>query len=190
MRRLVGWGLAALLAAPGLAAAETAKAVMASTVEDGSINVAGEVTLSDTPEGLLVQASLIGVPSGPHGFHVHEFGDCSNLGMAAGAHYNPAGTPHGNVITDGVASVHPGDLGNITAAGDGTAEYRAFIPGLTLVGGQFSVAGRAIILHSAQDDFGQPAGNAGGRIACGSIVLIGPYDAPQGPPEAGAPPAP
>ena len=32
-----------------------------------------------------------------------------------------------------------------------------------------AVAGRAFILHEKQDDFGQPTGNAGGRIGCGKI---------------------
>ncbi|MBI4430987.1 MAG: superoxide dismutase family protein [Candidatus Omnitrophica bacterium] len=30
---------------------------------------------------------------------------------------------------------------------------------------------RAVILHEKEDDFGQPTGNAGGRIACGKIGL-------------------
>ena len=176
-RTLMGaWVAASLLALPGLAAADTARAIIASTVEDGSITVAGEVALSDTPQGLLVEARLIGVPPGSHGFHIHQFGSCDDLGMAAGGHFNQNNAPHGDVIRQGVSSVHPGDLGNITAGGDGVADYRAFIEGLTLTQGPFSVAGRAIILHSNQDDFGQPAGNAGGRIACGTIVLIGPYE--------------
>ena len=195
MRRTLmgGWVAASLLALPGLAAADTARAIMSSTVEDGSISVVGEVALSDTPQGLLVEAHLIGVPPGSHGFHIHQFGSCDDLGMGAGPHFNPNNAPHGDVIKQGVNGVHPGDLGNITAGGDGVADYRVFIEGLTLTQGPFSVAGRGIILHTSPDDFGQPAGNAGGRIACGTITLIGPYQAsnpkPENAPEE-APPAP
>jgi len=41
-----------------------------------------------------------------------------------------------------------------------------------------------VILHEKVDDFSQPVGNAGGRIACGSIVLTGPVaaTAPSAPP--------
>ncbi|MBI2167628.1 MAG: superoxide dismutase family protein, partial [Candidatus Omnitrophica bacterium] len=45
------------------------------------------------------------------------------------------------------------------------------VPGLTLKEGEYAVAGRALILHEKEDDFGQPTGNAGGRIACGVIQL-------------------
>jgi len=35
--------------------------------------------------------------------------------------------------------------------------------------GKYAVKGLSIILHEKKDDFSQPAGNAGGRIACGII---------------------
>ena len=34
------------------------------------------------------------------------------------------------------------------------------------------MSGRAVIIHEKADDFSQPAGNAGGRIACGLIGLV------------------
>jgi len=37
-------------------------------------------------------------------------------------------------------------------------------------GGPYAVAGRAVIVHANPDDFSQPSGNAGGRIACGVIT--------------------
>ncbi|MBI3323135.1 MAG: superoxide dismutase family protein, partial [Candidatus Omnitrophica bacterium] len=33
--------------------------------------------------------------------------------------------------------------------------------------------GRSLILHEKVDDFGQPLGNAGGRIGCGVIRIVG-----------------
>jgi Cu-Zn family superoxide dismutase len=40
--------------------------------------------------------------------------------------------------------------------------------------GADSVVGRAIIIHANPDDFTQPTGNAGGRIATGVIGLANP----------------
>jgi Cu-Zn family superoxide dismutase len=45
--------------------------------------------------------------------------------------------------------------------------------GVTLGGGAPNdIAGRALIVHVAPDDYtSQPAGNAGARVACGVIVV-------------------
>ncbi len=158
---VVGLGLSVpVFALSGIAA-------VAGTAPDSKIS--GTVTFTDTADGLKVLAKLAHVPEGPHGFHIHEFGACGDLGKAAGGHYNPAHAAHGMVTQDGVQHSHAGDLGNITAAKDGTAVLEAVIPGVTLSDSKFTVGGRAVILHEKADDFGQPVGNAGGRIGCGLI---------------------
>jgi superoxide dismutase, Cu-Zn family len=136
-------------------------------------SVAGTVRFEDTPPGLKVSASLTGVPAGLHAFHIHEFGSCADSGKAAGSHYNPLSAPHGEVMKAGMQHAHAGDLGNITAGTDGKASLEAVIPGVTLAAGPYTVGGRAVILHEKVDDFSQPAGNAGGRIGCGAIVITG-----------------
>jgi Cu-Zn family superoxide dismutase len=135
--------------------------------------IKGTVHLEDTPDGLHVSAQLIGVPPGPHGFHIHEFGDCSEMGKAAGGHYNPLHSPHGNVLQDGVHKAHVGDMGNITASANGEATLDVTLHDITLADGKYTVGGRAIILHEKVDDFSQPTGNAGGRIGCGPILVTG-----------------
>lgn len=129
----------------------------------------GEVKLEETAEGLKVSVQVNGVPPGNHGFHIHENGSCAEKGNAAGSHYNPDKTTHGLVTDAGMAHAHPGDLGNIQVAEDGSGKLEATVPGLSLSEGKYNVSGKAMILHEKMDDFGQPTGNAGGRIACGVI---------------------
>jgi len=169
---------ALLLALVGLgvwhapAFAETAVAILNGTDEGSPIS--GKVVLTDSPEGLIVSAAVKGVPSGLHGFHIHDYGSCEEGGKAAGGHFNPDGVPHGYVLKDTVFESHPGDLGNlkVNVLGAGTLEIT--VPELGLSDGIYNVAGRALILHENKDDFGQPTGNAGARIACGTIVITKP----------------
>ena len=52
----------------------------------------GQVHFSNNPYGLLITPQLSGLPSGIHGFHLHEKGSCKNGAMAAGGHYDPQQT--------------------------------------------------------------------------------------------------
>ena len=157
------------LAAASPVSAANAKAVIQGT--GNYPNLKGEATLTDTDSGLLIEGNLTGAPQGLHGFHIHEFGACDDNGNAAGSHFNPGNTKHGNLVQDGPQAAHAGDLGNIKVEPDGSAKWLYTIPGVTLTNGERAVAGRAFIVHEKPDDFGQPTGNAGGRIACGPILL-------------------
>lgn len=132
----------------------------------------GVVTFTRTSEGVHVQGSLTGLSAGEHGFHVHQYGDCRAAdGTSAGGHYNPAGVEHG---APGDSLRHMGDMGNITAGEDGTAQIHITDPRLSLDGPD-SIIGRGVILHSGADDFtSQPSGAAGARIACGEIGIANP----------------
>jgi Cu-Zn family superoxide dismutase len=158
----------------GIGRSEAGKTVLAGTTPDSK--VVGVVTLQDAPGGLRLQAEIAQASPGQHAFHIHEFGLCDDAGNAAGSHYNPAGHPHGNMLKDGIDKTHAGDFGNIVIGSDGKGVLSAVIPGLTLSYGPASVAGRAFILHEKADDFSQPAGNAGNRIACGPILIVKPQD--------------
>ncbi|NBD17612.1 MAG: superoxide dismutase family protein [Cyanobacteria bacterium] len=132
--------------------------------------LSGKILLHETSAGLRLIGMLKNVPPGAHGFHIHEFGSCADDGQAAGGHYNPDGVKHGNLLTDGFEGAHAGDLGNVVAS-NGTASWKETFPGLSLSSGNYPVVGRAVILHADPDDFGQPTGNAGARIGCGTITL-------------------
>jgi len=133
----------------------------------------GTVHFTDAGDGNIdVQIDLTGVPPGVHGLHVHEKGDCGNNAMNAGGHFNPTGMVHG--APDAV-SHHAGDFGNITADNNGEVHTHIVTYSISLKAGQpTNPIGHAVVLHEKADDLmSQPAGNAGGRIACGVIVATG-----------------
>ena len=65
-----------LLAGIGIAAAATATATINSISATGIGEALGTVTFTDGAEGLRISPKLSGLPPGPHGFHIHEKGDC------------------------------------------------------------------------------------------------------------------
>ncbi len=100
--------------------------------------------------------------------HIHENGDCADMGKAAGGHWNPTGANHGKW---GSASFHSGDIGNVSldSKGNGSLEMET---DLWSLGGdaKTNILNKSIIVHGGVDDFtSQPSGNAGTRIACGVI---------------------
>jgi Cu-Zn family superoxide dismutase len=129
---------------------------------------AGMVSFVQRGSTVYVDARITGLSPGPHGFHVHETGDCRAAdGSSAGGHFNPAGTPHAGPDS---AQRHAGDLGNLVADANGIAVYRVQVSGISLGTAADSIIGRAVIVHAAADDLRtQPSGNSGARVACGLI---------------------
>ncbi|HEY9711200.1 MAG TPA: superoxide dismutase family protein [Oculatellaceae cyanobacterium] len=148
-----------------------AKAAIKSTSDPSK--VIGEVSFSNTSGGMLVEAKINDAPPGKHGFHIHEVGNCGDKGNAAKGHFNPDKVKHGFVPKDGFKNAHAGDLGNITISSDGKGTLSETVPGLTLSGSKYAINSLSVILHEKVDDFGQPLGNAGGRIGCGIITTNG-----------------
>ncbi len=130
-------------------------------------------TVVFTREGAKVRvvADVDGLqPNSKHGFHIHEFGDCSSGdGMSAGGHFNPMGHQHAGPSTE---LRHSGDMGNLQADANGHAHLDITLDNITLGMGPTNILGRGVIVHAQEDDFAtQPTGNAGGRIACGVIGI-------------------
>lgn len=149
---------------PASAQADVARASMA----DAEGNAVGTVTLTDSPNGVLVTVDLRDLAVGEHGFHVHETGSCSPDFAAAGDHFNPDSAEHGLTNEQGM---HAGDLPNLFVASDGVAKAHFFNPRLTVEAGATSVLdddGSAIIVHADPDTYMSEAG-AGARIACGVV---------------------
>jgi Cu-Zn family superoxide dismutase len=138
----------------------------------GSSQVKGRVTFARQADGVAINVEITGLTPGEHGFHIHEWGDCSSAdGMSTGGHYNPTSQPHAG---HDAAQRHIGDFGNITADASGKATLNRVDRHLVLEGPN-SIIGRAIVVHAQRDDLkSQPSGNAGGRIACGVIGIANP----------------
>lgn len=135
--------------------------------------VTGSVTFQKVSDGVRVQGEFEGLSAGKHGFHIHEYGDCTaGDGTSAGGHYNPTDNQHGSPTQD---NRHMGDMGNLVVVEDEPATIDYVDPKIKL-NGPNSIIGRGIIIHAGEDDFeSQPSGAAGARIACG---VIGVAEAP------------
>lgn len=134
-------------------------------------NARGTVTFTPQGNKVVVIANLSGLAPGPHGFHVHERGDCSAPdASSAGDHFNPDGRTHG---PSHMENGHAGDLGNLIADNHGNAQTRMEISGVSLdKNDKNNVIGHSVIVHAGADDLvAQPSGNSGTRIACGTIAL-------------------
>lgn len=149
--------------------ADTAASSIQGTTVDSEIY--GTAVFEDTAEGLAAEVEIFGAPPGDHGIHIHEFGNCLDKGLAAGGHFDPDKSPHGFLPKDGLKSAHAGDFGNIKIDRDGRGILKLTVADLKVAAGTYGVEGRSIILHELPDDFGQPTGNAGSRIACGTIRI-------------------
>lgn len=150
----------------------------------GHTGATGNVTISQSSctEPVFIEISVIGLTPGKHGFHIHEKGDLTDGCASTGGHYNPDKVSHG-APNDQVR--HVGDLGNIVADENGVAKTSYSDTVVSLYGAR-SVLGRAIVIHAEVDDLGKTnhpdslkTGNAGGRVTCGVIGVLAPFDEPE-----------
>lgn len=175
LRLLLASVLALCVAAPITRAADdddVTKAVAVLAPTAGS-KVMGTVTFTKTADGVKVVADITGLTPGKHGFHIHEFGDCSDpKGESAGGHFNPKKHQHGG---PDAPQRHAGDFGNIEADASGKAHFELTDKALSMDDDDDSIIGHAVIVHEKDDDLKtQPTGNAGGRLACGVIGVAKP----------------
>ncbi len=157
---------------PQTVAADAEKEAVAVLRPTEGNSVEGTVRFAETENGVKVVADVKGLEPGKHGFHIHEYGDCTAPdATSAGGHFNPFGKPHGGPDAE---LRHVGDLGNITAGEDGNASYERVDSHLKLRG-QGGIVGLSVIVHEKEDDFTtQPTGGAGDRLACGVIGVAQP----------------
>jgi Cu-Zn family superoxide dismutase len=133
----------------------------------GNSHIAGVIKFEQKGDMIHITGKVTGLKPGSHGFHVHEFGDCTDP-KCSGGHFNPTGMKHGGPNSD---ERHVGDLGNIVAGEDGIATID-MKDSIIRLNGPLSIIGRGLIVHADPDDLvSQPTGNSGDRIGCGVIGI-------------------
>lgn len=165
-------GAALAVGAPVMALASSGASHASAELRDAGGAVVGWADFTEDSTGRLhVNVHVNGISAGLHGIHIHAVGACSPDFAAAGSHHNPLGAAHGLEAPTGA---HAGDLPNleVNVAGvghlDGTTDRASLSNGPTTI---FDADGSALIIHAGPDDqVTNPAGNSGGRIACGVIV--------------------
>jgi Cu-Zn family superoxide dismutase len=139
---------------------------------DGKGEMIGHATFTQLLEGVRIKVVVSNLSPGIHAMHIHLGGECHGPDFkSAGAHFNPFGKKHGAQNKDGP---HAGDLPNFEVRDDGTAQVEVISLLITLRTGRnslFPSGSTCLVIHESPDDeVTDPTGNAGMRIACGSIL--------------------
>lgn len=168
--------LAAGLLVGGSALASTTLTIpMHEALSTGAGKSIGDITVSETPYGLVFTPHLKGLPPGIHGFHVHSNPSClpgmkdgkEVPALMAGGHLDPEHTgKHLGPYND---KGHLGDLPGMVVNADGTATYQLLAPRLKSLS---ELKGHSLMIHAGSDNYAdspEKLGGGGARFACGVI---------------------
>jgi Cu-Zn family superoxide dismutase len=157
-------------ATPGFEAVSEGVAVLLPTAGH---SVHGIVRFTPHPEGIAIQVHIEGLSQRTrHGFHIHEFGDCSAAdASSAGPHYDPTNNAPGR-HQHGMRPL--GDLDDLRADPQGRVDVNFIARRLSIAGPINPILGRALVLHANFEDPNDPMSQSGDRIACGTIGVLSP----------------
>jgi Cu-Zn family superoxide dismutase len=159
-------------------------------------DIKGTVTFRMQGGNTLVDTQVTGLPKGEHGYHVHMYGDCSDLGTKSpGEHLDfhagmggatgsnmpstmgtgsgsgsamPMNTPATD-MADASGSHVIGNLGEFEADASGHASGSRTVDARLR-----QLLGRGVVIHEKGNDDTKPDGAAGAPIACGVIGIANP----------------
>lgn len=146
-----------------------AEAVVSGTGSDTTVT--GQVNFQTQGNGQVRMMLNLTIPTKANSsvaVHLHEHGDCGEMGNNAHGHWNPTNENHGKW---GEGNYHSGDIGNVELDAQGTGSMELTTDRWTIGGDSTTnILNKAVIVHSGVDDYtSQPSGNAGSRIGCGVV---------------------
>lgn len=134
----------------------------------------GKASFQQVARGILIEITATGLTPGAHAIMIHATGACDpkKQFVTAGPDLDAdPPRPHGFLVTGGP---RPGDFPNQFAGDDGKLHATLFTNYFSLGNGKKSIFdhdGASIIIHAKADDYlTAPDGNAGARVACGTII--------------------
>jgi Cu-Zn family superoxide dismutase len=166
-------GLGSLVLLLTLGCGDSAPPAAKATLINPQGQKVGEAALTETPQGVKIVLKVENLPPGDHACHIHGKGACNSPDfMTAGGHFNPFGKKHGLKNSEGP---HAGDLPDVKVGQDGKGSLEVVATLVTLKEGPknslFQPEGTSLVIHANPDDnITDPAGNAGARLACGTIT--------------------
>ncbi|MEO9003270.1 MAG: superoxide dismutase family protein [Ginsengibacter sp.] len=145
-----------------------AHATISGTYSDTTVDGSASFDQMDGKVKMVLNLTIPAKANKSVAVHLHEHGDCGDMGKGAHGHWNPTNKQHGKWGSD---NFHSGDIGNVELDGQGKGSI-TLETALWSIGGDSTtnIINKAVIVHGGVDDYvSQPAGNAGDRIGCGVI---------------------